>query len=117
MSNLLPGYMNIPVEKEIDLDTYMSTRSFKPLRPNQTSYWQNYKKFFVSFQKSMWGNAATVENDFAYDWLPKLDVPNYDVLRIFDMMNNGKVNGYVCQGFNPLMAVPNRNKLTAPCRS
>ena len=31
----------------------MTKRGFKPLRPGQTSYWQNYKKFFVSFQKSM----------------------------------------------------------------
>ncbi len=61
MSHLLPGYLNMPVEKEKDLATYMSTRGFKPLRPNQTSYWQNYKKFFVSFQKAMWGSAATAE--------------------------------------------------------
>ena len=59
MSNLIPGYLTIPNEKEVSLDTYMSTRGFKPLRPNQMSYWQNYKKFFVSFQKSMWGDAAT----------------------------------------------------------
>ena len=49
MSNLMPGYLNLPTDKEPDLATYMSTRGFKPLRPNQTSYWQNYRKFFVSF--------------------------------------------------------------------
>jgi formate dehydrogenase major subunit len=113
MSNLLPGYLTLPMEKETDLATYMSTRGFKPLRPNQTSYWQNYKKFFVSFQKSMWGAAATSDNDFAYDFLPKLDVPSYDVLRAFELMHLGKMNGYFCQGFNPLLAFPNRKKLTA----
>jgi len=112
MSNLLPGYLNIPVEREADFATYMSSRAFKPLRPNQTSYWQNYKKFFVSFQKAMWGDAATVQNDFAYQYLPKLDVPAYDVLRTFEMMHQGKVNGYFCQGFNPLLAFPNRQKIT-----
>ncbi len=66
MSNLLPGYLTLPNQKEMDFDTYMSTRGFKPLRPDQMSYWQNYKKFFVSFQKSMWGEAATPENHFAY---------------------------------------------------
>ena len=91
----------------------MSTRGFKPLRPNQMSYWQNYKKFFVSFQKSMWGAAATAENDFAYDYLPKLDLPGYDVLRAFDMMHQGKINGYLCQGFNPLQSFPNKQKITA----
>ena len=90
----------------------MSTRGFKPLRPNQTSYWQNYRKFFVSFQKSMCGDAATADNNWAYDWLPKLDVPAYDVLRAFELMFQGKMNGYFCQGFNPLLAFPNRKKLT-----
>ncbi len=112
MSNLIPGYLNIPVERETDFATYMSSRAFKPLRPNQTSYWQNYKKFFVSFQKVMWGETATAQNDFAYHYLPKLDVPAYDVLRTFEMMHQGKVNGYFCQGFNPLLAFPNRQKIT-----
>jgi formate dehydrogenase major subunit len=113
MSNLIPGYLTIPTEKEPTFDVYMSTRGFKPLRPNQMSYWQNYKKFFVSFLKSMWGPAATAENGFAYDYLPKLDVPGYDVLRAFEMMHQGKMNGYFCQGFNPLLSFPNRKKLTA----
>jgi formate dehydrogenase major subunit len=112
MSNLLPGYLTLPNQKEVDFDTYMSTRGFKPLRPDQTSYWQNYKKFFVSFLKSMWGEAATPENHFAYDWLPKLDVPAYDVLRAFELMHDGTMNGYLCQGFNPLLSFPNRQKCT-----
>jgi formate dehydrogenase major subunit len=112
MSNLIPGYLTIPTEREPTFDTYMATRGFKPLRPNQMSYWQNYKKFFVSFQKSMWGDAATADNNFAYDWLPKLDVPSYDVLRAFELMHEGKMNGYFCQGFNPLLSFPNRKKIT-----
>lgn len=111
MSNLLPGYLTLPTQKEPDLAAYMSTRGFKPLRPNQMSYWQNYKKFFVSFQKSMWGDAATPENDFAYDYLPKLDLPGYDLLRAFELMHQGKMNGYFCQGFNPLQAAPNKKKV------
>src|SRR5690606_33275259 len=86
MSNLIPGYLNIPTEREVDYPTYISSRGFKPLRPNQMSYWQNYPKFFVSFQKAMWGSAATPENQFAYDYLPKLDLPAYDILRAFEMM-------------------------------
>jgi formate dehydrogenase major subunit len=112
MSNLIPGYLTIPTEKETTLDVYMSTRGFKPMRPNQMSYWQNYKKFFVSFLKSMWGDSATADNSFAYDYLPKLDVPGYDVLRAFELMHQGKMNGYFCQGFNPLLSFPNRKKIT-----
>ena len=110
MSNLMPGYLTLPSEKEPDFASYMSKRGFKPERPNQISYWQNYKKFFVSFQKVMYGATATAENDWAYHYLPKLDVPAYDILRTFELMHKGKMNGYICQGFNPLMSVPNRAK-------
>jgi formate dehydrogenase major subunit len=113
LSEYMPGYLTIPVEKEVDIKTYLSTREFKPLRPNQTSYWQNYPKFFVSLQKAMFGSAATAENDWAYDYIPKLDRPSYDVLQIFELMHQGKVTGYFCQGFNPLLSFPNRGKITA----
>jgi formate dehydrogenase major subunit len=113
MSNLLPGYLNLPTEKEPDYESYMEKQQFKPLRPGQTSYWQNYGKFFVSFQKAMYGAAATKDNDWAYDWLPKLDVPSYDVMRAFELADEGKMTGYVIQGFNPLMTFPNRAKMTA----
>jgi formate dehydrogenase major subunit len=112
LSDQMPGYLPLPQDREPTFDSYMSTRGFKPLRPGSTSYWQNYRKFFVSFLKAMWGPAATAQNDFAYDWLPKLDVPTYDVLRAFELMHLGKMNGYFCQGFNPLLAFPNRKKLT-----
>ncbi|MBV0891114.1 formate dehydrogenase-N subunit alpha [Paracoccus sp. Z118] len=112
MSNLIPGYLNIPTEQEPDWTSYMKSRAFKPLRPGQTSYWQNYPKFMVSFMKSMWGDAATAENDWAFHYLPKLDVPSYDMLRMYELMDQGKVNLYFCQGFNPLLASPDRNKTT-----
>ena len=111
MSNLIPGYMNIPMENETNLETYLSKRKFTPTRPNQVSYWQNYDKFFISFMKAMWGKAATKENDFAYDYLPKLDIANYDILKAVDMMDHNQMNGYFCQGFNPVLAFPNRKKV------
>ena len=39
-------------------------------------------------------------------------MPNYDILRMFELMNEGQVNVYFCQGFNPLLAFPNRGKVT-----
>jgi formate dehydrogenase major subunit len=113
LSESLPGYLNIPRDTEVTLADYMSTRQFKPLRPSQVSYWQNYRAFFVSLQRAMWGAAAKPENDWAYDWLPKLDIPRYDVIKAFDMMFEGKMNGYFCQGFNPLLSFPDRGKNTA----
>ncbi|CAA7623470.1 Formate dehydrogenase, alpha subunit [Magnetospirillum sp. LM-5] len=111
-SNSVPGYLAMPNSKEATLEDYLKTRAFKPIRPDQMSFLQNYRKFFVSFLKAMYGKNATPENQFGFDWLPKVDV-NLDTLRQFEMMFQGKMNGFVCQGFNPLMSVPNRKKLIA----
>jgi formate dehydrogenase major subunit len=111
MTNLLPGYMTLPNEPEQDLEGYINARALKPLRPNQLSYWSNYRKFHVSLMKAWWGAAATAENNWAYDYLPKLDKP-YDLLQAFDLMHQGKMNGYICQGFNVLASAPDKQKVT-----
>ena len=87
LSNLIPGYLTIPTDKETTFEDYMKTRQYKPLRPGQTSYWQNYRKFFVSFQKAIYGDAARADNNWAYDWLPKLDIPQYDIISKAQMMS------------------------------
>jgi formate dehydrogenase major subunit len=111
LSNAMPGYLTLPRDTDATFDDYMKTRLFKPLRPGQVSYWQNYRKFFVSFQKAIYGNAATAANNWAYDWLPKLDIPLYDIIAAFEMMDRGEMNGYICQGFNPLQAFPDKGKI------
>ncbi len=110
LSDLLPGYLTLPRENETDYQAYIAKRALKPLRPGQMSYWQNYGKFHVSLMKAWYGANATTGNNWCYDWLPKLDKV-YDVLQVFELMAQGKLNGYVCQGFNPLGSIPNKAKL------
>jgi formate dehydrogenase major subunit len=112
LSDLLPGYMNLPREKEQDYDQYVAARTLKPLRPNQMSYWQNFPRFFVSLMKAWWGDAATADNHWCFDYLPKVDKV-YDMLQVYELMHQGKINGYLAQGFNPLAAAPNKAKMTA----
>ncbi len=112
LSNSLTGYMSLATETEQDLETYYRPRALKALRPNQMSYWQNYPKFFVSLQKAWWGDAATADNSWAFHYLPKIDKV-YDVLQAFELMNMGKMNGYICQGFNPVGSFPNKKKIIA----
>ncbi len=117
MSNLLPGHMTLPMEGEQDYEEYIKKRATQPLRPNQLSYWKNYRAFHVSFMKSSWwSDNVTAENNFSFDMLPKLD-KSYDMLQVFELMAAGKMNGYVCQDFNPLAAVPTRGRPASACRS
>jgi formate dehydrogenase major subunit len=108
----IPGYLALPTDKEPTLEAHLAKRTFKPLQPNQTSYWQNYPKFYVSFLKTYFGAKATKENNFGFDWLPKVDVA-YDALRMFDVMHQGKTTGLLCQGFNPLMSIAYSGKTVA----
>jgi formate dehydrogenase major subunit len=112
LSNSLPGYLTLARDPEQHLDDYLKPRTLKPLRPGQMSYWQNYPKFFVSMQKAWWGDAATAANEWAFDYLPKWD-KLYDILHAFELMYQGKINGYICQGFNPLGSFPNKAKVLA----
>jgi formate dehydrogenase major subunit len=110
LSDALPGYLSLPRDNEAEYQPYIEKRTPKPLRPGQMNYLSNYAKFHVSLMKAWFGKAATKENGWAYDYLPKLD-KLYDVLAVFDLMSQGKLNGYVCQGFNPLASVPHKEKL------
>ncbi len=108
----LSGYMNAPTDADDTRAKYLEARTGKPLRANQMAFTQNFPKWHTSLMKAYYGNAATKENDFAYDWLPKRDGA-YDVLAMFERMHQGKMNGFICQGFNPLAAVPNKKKLSS----
>jgi formate dehydrogenase major subunit len=110
LSNSLPGYLTLPNDPEQKYEEFLAKRTQKALRPGQLAYWSNYPKFHVSLMKAWYGANATKENDFAYEYLPKHDRP-YDILAVFELMYQGKVNGYMCQGFNPLASIPDKAKL------
>ena len=112
LSQSLPGYLTLPSEKQTDLETYLKANTPKALLPGQVNYWGNYPKFFVSMMKTFYGDKAQKDNSWGFDWLPKWD-KGYDVLQYFEMMSQGKVNGYFCQGFNPVASFPNKNKVVA----
>jgi len=87
-TEILPGYLKTPVGTQTTLAEYLETATPTTLNKQawaSMNYWVNYPKFMVSLLKSAWGNAATRENDFGYDWLPKTD-GNYSWMYLFDDM-------------------------------
>ena len=112
LSTSLPGYLVLPTDKQTDYATYISQSTPKPVQAGQLNYWGNTPKFFVSLMKWFWGDNATAANNWGFDWLPKWD-KSYDVLQAMELMHQGKMNGYICQGFNPIAAFPDKNKTVA----
>ena len=112
LSLRLPGYMNLPSDAQTDLATYLKQTTPSAVLPDQVNYYKHTPKFFISLMKSLWGDKATKDNDWGFDWLPKWD-DSYDVLNFSNRMYEGKVNGYIAQGFNPVAAFPDKNKAQA----
>jgi formate dehydrogenase major subunit len=82
------------------LKDHGTLRDYIATEANATSYWANYPKFMVSYLKSMYGDAATAENDFGYDWHPKI-TGDHSHMPMFIAMADGKVKGMLCIGQNP----------------
>src|SRR6267142_1817852 len=90
------GYMSAPsVLKKHD-----SLRDWLLAETTPRGYWANTPKFMVSYLKSMYGAAATTDNDFGYDWHPKI-IGDHSHLPMFVAMNEGRVKGMLCVGQNP----------------
>ncbi len=110
--DILPGYLKMPTPADVDLEAYLKRTTPTPSKPepwDSFNYWSNTPKFTVSFLKALYGNAATKENDFAFNYLPKID-RNYSWVNIWDDMYDGKVKGLFAFGMNGVMIGPDSNK-------
>ena len=57
--------------------------------------------------KAWWGDAATQENDFGFDWLPRISGDHSNYQTILDMLDD-KVEGYFLLGQNPAVGIGQR---------
>ena len=112
LPTMLPGYMRLPNEKETSYEQYMNAITPKDIVPNQVNYYRNTSKFFVSMMKTFYGDKATKENSWGFDFIPKVDRV-YDPITHVKMMHDGELNGWILQGFNVLNSLPNKNKTVA----
>ncbi|MDG6895402.1 formate dehydrogenase [Volucribacter amazonae] len=109
--HMLPAYIPLPTENDLSLDSFLARITPKTLLKDQTNYWQNTPKFMVSMLKSFFADKASAENGFGYDYLPKLPTGGMDQFRYIEEMYQGNVNGFFCQGMNPIASYPNSAKI------
>jgi formate dehydrogenase major subunit len=109
--HIWPGYLKTPRSSNTDLAAY--NKKWTPVShdPMSANWWQNYPKYSVSLLKSFFGDKATAENDFGYQWLPKVDDGKaYSWMDIFDEMYRGTIKGFFAWGQNPACSGANANK-------
>ena len=95
--NLLPGYLPMPTAGEADsFDDWIGEIS----QPGSKGFWATGRSYGVNLLKAYWGDAATEENDFCFDYLPKITGDHGTYRTTLDMID-GKVKGYFLLGQNP----------------
>jgi formate dehydrogenase major subunit len=93
--DILPGYIPMP-----EAHVHHDLKTFLDMSSAPTGIWGGMDAFMVSLMKAFWGPAATPDNDFCFDYLPKItgDHSAYEAtLAMFD----GRMKGYLLLGENP----------------
>ncbi len=99
--NTLPGYLQMKhVDDAKTLEDYIAENT------SPGGWWGNVDAYLVSLLKAWWGAAATAENDFCFDYLPRIDDDNSNYWTVQQMLE-GKVKGYIVAGENPAVGSAN----------
>src|SRR5579883_90906 len=94
--NLLPGYLPQPSTQQ----GHHTLADYLRIQTPRTGWWHNFPKYAVSLLKSWYGDAATAENDYGFDWIPKIS-GDYSIMPMVQAFNDGLIKGLFCLGQNP----------------
>ena len=102
--NLLPGYLPMPsAGAHDDFRDYVASVGTPEA---QKGFWSNGGAYAVSLLKAWWGDAATPENDFAFDYLPRINGA-HGTYQTAERMLADKVDGFFILGQNPAVGSAN----------
>jgi formate dehydrogenase major subunit len=99
--NILPGYIPMPSARPS-----LSLAEFIAEDSAPTGFWGHMDTYMVSLLKAWWGEAATEENDYCFDYLPRITGDHSSYQTMIDMLD-GKVRGFFVVGENPAVGSAN----------
>lgn len=101
--HILPGYIAMPTAGKHDTyEEYVKAVGNK----DQKGFWANGETYLINLMKAWWGDAATKENNWAFDYLPKLSGAHGTYQTTMAMLED-KVDGYFILGQNPAVGSAN----------
>jgi len=99
--DLLPGYIPMPhAHSNKDLESFVQAESV------QNGFWANMRAYTVSLLKAWWGEAATTQTDFCFDYLPRLTGSHSTYETVLAQLA-GDCKGYFLLGENPAVGSAN----------
>jgi formate dehydrogenase major subunit len=99
--NILPGYLTMP-----HTEHYGGLREYIDMTTSPGGWWGKADTYIVSLLKAWWGTAARKENEFCFDYLPRIDDDNSHYWTVQQMLE-GRVKGYLVAGENPAIGSAN----------
>jgi formate dehydrogenase major subunit len=97
----LPGYIPTPhAHAHRDLDSFVSSNA-----PDK-GFWADIRRYLVSLLKAYYGAAATPENDFCFDYLPRITGSHGTYDTVMEQVE-GRCQGYFLFGQNPAVGSAN----------
>jgi len=99
--NILPGYIPMPhAHAKETLDDFIEADSAVK------GFWGNMKSYTVSLLKALWGENATAENDYRFQYLPRL-TGDHSTYKTVEAQLEGTCRGYFLLGENPAIGSAN----------
>jgi len=99
--NILPGYLPMPqAGADASLDDYLE------LNTPPGGFWGHTREYVVSLLKAWWGDAATAENEFCFERLPRIS-GDHSIYPTVMGMRDGTVEGFFVMGENPAVGSAN----------
>jgi formate dehydrogenase major subunit len=99
--DLLPGYLPMPkAGSDNSLDGYMEHYTAR------SGWWTEFPKYIVSLLKAWYADAATPDNGFCFNYLPKITGDHSHMTTVVNMAD-GDVKGYFVMGQNAVVGSPN----------
>ena len=100
--DILPGYLPMPYFE----NTTNTWDHYLHKHTSQTGLWSSYKSYAVSLLRAYYGENATQDNNWGFDWLPRVTGDHSEFGYWLDMAD-GKVEGLFVMGQNPAVGAPN----------
>ena len=100
--DILPAYMPMPFFE----DDAKNFEAYVKKHTTEAGLWSKFETFMVSFLKAWYGDAATKENQWGFNYLPRVTGDHSELGYWLDMAD-GKLDGLFVMGQNPAVGAPN----------
>ena len=110
LSNLLPGYLTLPSEKEQDYDKLHRDAHAEAAAPEPAELLAELPQVPRQPDEGLVGRCGHDGQQLGLRLAAQARQAVRRAAGVRGLMHQGKINGYICQGFNPLAAVPEQGE-------